>query len=176
MVLFALETVLKQVRSPYLLHLATHGFFLKNDEQNRENPLLRSGLALYGANERRSGKDDGILTAYEVAGMNFLGTKLVVLSACETGNGEVKNGEGVFGLRRALILAGAETQVSSLWKASDQVTQRLMESFYRNLKAKIGRAEALRQAQLEILRDQSINAPYYWANFICIGEWKALGR
>ena len=171
-----LETALKQVRSPYLLHLATHGFFLKNDEQNRENPLLRSGLALYGANERRSGKDDGILTAYEVAIMDLLGTKLVVLSACETGNGEIKNGEGVFGLRRALVLAGAETQVTSLWRADDLVTRKLMQQFYTHLNAGLGRAEALRQAQLKLLRGGATPSPYYWANFICIGEWKPLGQ
>src|SRR5262249_841693 len=83
------------------------------------NPLLRSGLALAGANERRK-DDNGILTALEVAGLNLWGTKLVALSACDTGLGEVKNGDGVHGLRRALVLAGAETQVMSLWEVSDK--------------------------------------------------------
>lgn len=170
----ATETLLKQVRRPYFLHLATHGFFLPNDGANKENALLRSGLAFAGANKRQSGKDDGILTAFEAAALDLWGTKLVVLSACETGNGEVKNGEGVFGLRRALVLAGAETQVSSLWKADDLVTRKLMEKFYGNLDKGIGRAEALQKAQLEILRGGGSPAPYYWANFICIGEWKPL--
>jgi CHAT domain-containing protein len=91
--------------------------------------LLRSGIAFAGANKRQSGEDDGILTAFEAAALDLWGTKLVVLSACDTGNGEVKNGEGVFGLRRALVLAGAETQVSSLWKADDKVTRKMMERF-----------------------------------------------
>jgi CHAT domain-containing protein len=171
-----METALKQVHRPYFLHLATHGFFLANASQKWENPLLRSGLAMAGANVRKSGNDDGILTAFEVAALDLWGTKLVVLSACETGNGEVKNGEGVFGLRRALVLAGAETQVSSLWKADDLVTRKLMEKFYDNLNKGIGRAEALRKAQLEILRGGGSPAPYYWANFICIGEWKPLEK
>ena len=172
----AMETALKQVHRPYFLHLATHGFFLANASQKWENPLLRSGLAMAGANVRKSGNDDGILTAFEVAALDLWGTKLVVLSACETGNGEVKNGEGVFGLRRALVLAGAETQVSSLWKADDLVTRKLMEKFYGNLNKGMGRAEALRKAQLEILRGSGSPAPYYWANFICIGEWKPLEK
>ncbi len=170
----ATETLLKQVRRPYFLHLATHGFFLPNDNTNKENALLRSGLVFAGANKRQSGNDDGILTAYEAAALDLWGTKLVVLSACDTGNGEVKNGEGVFGLRRALVLAGAETQISSLWKADDAATQKLMHSFYSNLKAKMGRAKALQQAQLKMLKDGVYPNPYYWANFVCIGEWKPL--
>ncbi len=170
----ATETLLKQARRPYFLHLTTHGFFLPNDDKNKENALLRSGLVFAGANQRKSGKDDGILTAYEAAALDLWGTRLVVLSACETGNGEVKNGEGVFGLRRALVLAGVETQVASLWKASDQATRKLMESFYRKLSAGMGRAQALRQAQLEMLRSGYNSEPYKWANFICVGEWKPL--
>lgn len=172
----AIETTLKQVHRPYFLHLATHGFFLANASQKWENPLLRSGLALAGANARKSGNDDGILTAFEVAALDLWGTQLVVLSACDTGNGDVKNGEGVFGLRRALVLAGAETQVSSLWRADDEATQKLMQDFYRNLNAKMGRAEALQQAQLKMLRAGVFLNPYYWANFICIGEWKPLNQ
>ena len=172
----ATETLLKQVHRPYFLHLATHGFFLPNSDQNKENSLLRSGLALAGANQRQSGNDDGLLTAFEAAALDLWGTKLVVLSACETGNGEVKNGEGVFGLRRALVLAGAETQVCGLWRADDQATQKLMQSFYANLNMKMGRAEALRWAQLKMLSGGVHPTPYYWANFICLGEWKALDQ
>lgn len=173
----ALETSLKQVRRPYFLHLVTHGFFLPDREQKLENPLLRSGLAFAGANQRRSGDDDGLLTAFEAAALDLWGTKLVVLSACETGVGAVKNGEGVFGLRRALVLAGAETQVASLWLASDLATRKLMQNFYGKLNSGLGRAEALRQTQLEMLRGRPVNrAPYYWANFICIGEWKPLDK
>ncbi len=134
----ATEAALKQINSPGILHIATHGFFLEDvtvgpppvlgqrklvqqiDESvvpgmRLENPLLRSGLGLAGANLRKSGDEDGILTAMEASGLNLWGTKLVVLSACDTGVGEVKNGDGVYGLRRALVLAGSESQVMSLW-------------------------------------------------------------
>jgi CHAT domain-containing protein len=141
----ATEAKLKQLHGPRILHVATHGFFLRDQPmtadarksvslaQNQppvlvgENPLLRSGLALAGANIRSSGtNDDGILTAFEVAQLDLRGTELVVLSACETGVGEVQNGEGVYGLRRALVLAGAQTQVTSLWKVADDATKDLM--------------------------------------------------
>ncbi len=106
----ATEAAVKAANSPKILHLATHGFFL-TDSGNKdipENPLLRSGLALAGFNQRQSGSDvdDGVLTALEVTGMNLSNTELVVLSACDTGRGEVVNGEGVYGLRRAFTLAG----------------------------------------------------------------------
>ncbi len=172
----ATETFLKQVHRPYFLHIVTHGFFLPDGDQKLENPLLRSGLALAGANQRHSGEDDGLLTAFEAAALDLWGTKLVVLSACETGVGAVKNGEGVFGLRRALVLAGAETQVASLWRADDLATRKLMQNFYDKLNAGLGRAEALRQAQLEMLRGKANPQAYYWANFICIGEWKPLDK
>ncbi len=186
----ATKAALKQVAAPQILHIATHGFFLEDQPikipgtrnadnvqalravANIENPLLRSGLALAGANLRQSGKDDGILTAMEVAGLNLWGTKLVVLSACDTGVGEVKNGEGVYGLRRALVLAGAETQVMSLWKVSDSATQKLMTAYYRGLKQGQGRGEALRQAQLKMLSGSQ--HPFFWAGFIQSGEWAGL--
>ena len=135
-----------------------------------ENPLLRSGLALAGANMRRSGEDDGILTALEAAGLNLWGTKLVVLSACDTGVGEVKNGEGVYGLRRALVLAGAETQMMSLWPVSDEGTRDLMIGYYKALQAGQGRGEALRQVQLQMLAHPDRRHPFYWASFIQSGE------
>jgi CHAT domain-containing protein len=138
-----------------------------------ENPLLRSGLALAGANLRRN-SDDGILTALETSGLNLWGTKLVVLSACDTGIGEVRNGEGVYGLRRALTLAGAETQLMSLWPVSDRSTRDLMIGYYKRLVQGQGRAEALRSVQLQMLQDKSHAHPYYWASFIQSGEWANL--
>jgi CHAT domain-containing protein len=121
--------------------------------QHDENPLLRSGLALAGVNQRQSGAgEDGVLTALEATGLDLWGTKLVVLSACETGLGEVKNGEGVYGLRRALVLAGSESQVMSLWQVSDAATRDLMAAYYKRLQAGEGRTEALRQVQLMMIK------------------------
>jgi CHAT domain-containing protein len=97
-----------------------------------------------------------------------------VLSACETGLGEVKNGEGVYGLRRALVLAGAESQLISLWQVSDKATQSLMVAYYKRLQAGEGRAEALRQVQLEMLRGDRWSHPYFWASFIPQGQWKSM--
>jgi CHAT domain-containing protein len=137
------------------------------------NPLLRSGLAFAGANLRTAG-DDGILTALEASGLNLWGTKLVVLSACDTGLGEVRNGDGVYGLRRAFVLAGAESLVMSLWPISDYTTRELMTGYYKNLKQGMGRGEALRQVQLDMLKHNRKLHPFYWANFIQSGEWASL--
>lgn len=196
----ALEARLKSCRSPCILHLATHGFFLEDQKQDRnqesrglgaagsqdeggsarlsarglENPLLRSGLALAGANTwLKNGSlpdeaEDGILTAEDVSGLDLLATEMVVLSACETGLGEIQTGEGVFGLRRAFVLAGAKTLVMSLWKVPDKETQELMEDFYRRILQGQSRAEALREAQL-MIRDKHPD-PLYWGAFICQGD------
>jgi CHAT domain-containing protein len=163
---------LKHVDAPSILHIATHGFFLP--AIGAANPLLRSGLALAGANRRSGRDDDGILTALEASGLNLWGTKLVTLSACDTGLGEVKNGEGVFGLRRAFVLAGAETLVMSLWPVSDYVARETMIIFYTGLKHGLGRGEALRQAQLAMLKRKGREHPFYWASFIQSGEWANL--
>jgi CHAT domain-containing protein/lipopolysaccharide biosynthesis regulator YciM len=187
---------LERVESPTILHIATHGFFLENPPDEGEdkkpvnstkrnargiqatlktdNPLLRSGLALAGANLDKDENEDGILTALEASGLNLWGTKLVTLSACDTGIGEVKNGEGVYGLRRAFIIAGAETVVMSLWPISDAVTRDLMSSYYRGLREGRGRGEALRRAQLAILNRKGHEHPFYWASFIQVGEWANL--
>ncbi|NEQ22049.1 MAG: CHAT domain-containing protein [Microcoleus sp. SIO2G3] len=139
-----------------------------------ENPLLRSGLALAGANPRQSGNEDGILTASEAAGLNLSGTKLVVLSACKTGLGDVQNGEGVYGLRRAFAIAGAESQLMSLWAVNDYRTNQLMVNYYQRLKNNVGRSDALRQTQLEMLQKPESQHPYYWAAFIPSGDWTAM--
>jgi CHAT domain-containing protein len=191
----ATKAELKQVKAPAILHIATHGFFLEDASQGPvsaptksgsnpargihagikiENPLLRSGLALAGANLDKDGSEDGILTALEASNLNLWGTKLVTLSACDTGVGEVKNGEGVYGLRRAFVLAGAETLVMSLWPVSDYVTRQLMTDYYSGLKKGVGRGEALRQAQLTMLKRKGRQHPFYWASFIQAGEWANL--
>jgi CHAT domain-containing protein/tetratricopeptide (TPR) repeat protein len=174
-----LEARLKEQRSPRILHLATHGFFFKDqphdpDTGRFENPLLRSGLLLAGYNTWLARGDlppeaeDGMLTAEDVTGLDLLDTELVVLSACETGLGQIHVGEGVFGLRRAFVLAGAKTLVMSLWKVPDQQTQELMVDFYQRILAGQPRAEALRQAQLALKAKHP--DPYYWGAFICQGE------
>jgi CHAT domain-containing protein len=118
--------------------------------------------------------DDGILTGLEVAALDLRGTKLVVLSACETGVGDVQIGEGVYGLRRALVLAGSESQVMSLWQVEDTATRDLMIGFYRRMLAGAGRADALRDAQLELIATAGRQHPYYWASFIQSGDWRPL--
>ncbi|MGB7439645.1 MAG: CHAT domain-containing protein, partial [Coleofasciculaceae cyanobacterium] len=130
--------------------------------------------ALAGFNPRQSNPEDGALTALEVTGLNLWGTKLVVLSACETGVGEVNNGEGVYGLRRALAIAGAESQLISLWKVDDFGTKELMVKYYQRVLNKEGRSEAIRQTQLEMLASPQYQHPFYWASFIPSGEWKAM--
>jgi CHAT domain-containing protein len=178
--------------------VATHGFFLRDQEirllggrdlivdtaqsvgpsnQPTANPLLRSGLALAGVNQRlgrADHMDDGVLTALEAAGLDLWGTKLVVLSACDTGVGEVKNGEGVFGLRRALSQAGSETQVMSLWPVSDLGARDLMIEYYKALERGEGRGDGLRRVQLEMLKRKGRRHPFYWASFIQSGEWANL--
>jgi CHAT domain-containing protein/Tfp pilus assembly protein PilF len=140
-----------------------------------KDPLLRSGLALAGANHGKSGDEDGVLTALEAASLDLSGTKLVVLSACDTGVGEVKNGEGVQGLRRALVLAGSESQVISLWPVSDEATKDLMIPYYKALQQGEGRSEGLRQVQLRMIRGRKdLRHPFYWAAFIQSGEWANL--
>jgi CHAT domain-containing protein len=187
----ATESALKAIVAPPILHVATHGFFLQDAATSAvgslkvatrgisanakiENPLLRSGLALAGANLRSSVGEDGILTALEASGLNLWGTRLVVLSACDTGVGEVRNHEGVYGLRRAFVLAGAQSLVMSLWPVSDYATRTLMADYYRNLKLGMGRGAALRQVQLDTLKKNKQLHPFYWANFIESGEWANL--
>jgi CHAT domain-containing protein/Tfp pilus assembly protein PilF len=191
----ASKATLKQVNAPSLLHIATHGFFLQGMAENTtqtavrsatkdtrsaqgapglQNPLLRSGLALAGANLDKGTTDNGILTALEASELNLWGTKLVTLSACDTGVGQVKIGEGVYGLRRAFFLAGTESLVMSLWPVSDYVTRQLMTQYYTGLKSGLGRGEALREAQLAMLKRKGREHPFYWASFIEAGEWADL--
>ena len=181
-----------------VLHVATHGFFLesscksavqrrldpsKRDESalpaTAENPLLLSGLAFAGANRRGSAKldeSDGILTSEEIAGINLEGVDWAVLSACDTGVGEIKVGEGVFGLRRAFQVAGARTVIMSLWPVEDKTTEQWMGTLYREhfLNGK-DTAESVRAASLRILRQRrsrhQSTHPFYWGAFIAAGDW-----
>jgi CHAT domain-containing protein len=172
---------LERLNGPSILHIASHGFFLTDEGRGvpasavSENPLLRSGVALAGAN-MPGARGDGILTALEAAGLDLWGTNLVTLSACDTGVGEIRNGEGVYGLRRAFMLAGAETLVMSLWPVDDAVARDTMVGYYARLRAGIGRGDALRQAKLAIAKRPGMRHPYYWAGFIQSGDWTRLRR
>jgi CHAT domain-containing protein len=167
----ALEANIKESYKPRLLHIATHGFF-QPDTTKGSNPLLRSGLMLTGAGSTLKGVknegEDGILTAYEAMNLNLDNTDLVVLSACETGLGEVKNGEGVYGLQRAFKVAGTRSLIMSLWKVNDEATQELMVSFYKHWLAGTSKRAAFLKAQKE-LKVKYPN-PYYWGAFVLVGE------
>ncbi len=184
----ASEQNLKSVSQPPVLHIATHGFFLpdikKTDEKifgvhpekAKENPLLRSGLMFTGAdntiqqigNPENQSSDDGILNAYEAMLLNLTNTELIVLSACETGLGEIVNGEGVYGLQRAFQIAGSKTIMMSLWQVSDEVTQKLMTKFYQYLLESKDKIYAFNKAQKEIKEDYP--APFYWGAFILMNN------
>lgn len=161
---------LQKIKSPYILHIATHGFFLKNLAIKRDfsnenfgnykicfsNPMIRSGLALSGVNTWLLGKktedeaENGILTAEEVTGLDLKNTQLVVLSACETGLGDIEIGEGVFGLRRAFQIAGSKKLIMSLWKIPDEETKCIMIDFYKNYLDSSDMSESLRSAQIKL--------------------------
>ena len=197
----ARESELKAVQSPRVLHLATHGFYLSDQEFHRtnapgdgwiasmgtrwnaslpkddwENPLVRCGIALAGANHAgqitNALAEDGILTGLEASLLNLQGTELVVLSACDSGTGEVKIGEGVMSLRRAFRIAGAQTVLASHWKVSDKATSQLMTEFMRRWRAGEPRAQAWREAQLSLLHSKEFASPYFWAAFTLTGQWR----
>jgi CHAT domain-containing protein len=193
----ATKAALAALAGPAMLHIATHGFFARDvptsapahhptrdivlaqgapslalppSSDDPADGLDRAGIAMAGANQGAH----GIVTARELAGFDWWGTQLVVLSACETGVGAMPSGDGVYGLRRALVLAGAASQVVSLWSVSDSSAPALMREYYRELACGTGRAEALRRAKLHMLRQPHYAHPYYWAAFIPAGDWAPL--
>lgn len=174
----AVQSVVLNATSPRILHVATHGFFLPDLPLRSENPMLRSGLALAGMNRTIRGEPaavgagDGVLTAEEVMALDLAGTELVVLSACATGLGRIVDGQGVFGLRRAFALAGAETVVMSLWDVPTLHTQRLMKGFYDRLADGDPVVDALRESQLQL--KARWKDPFYWGGFICHGRGRRL--
>jgi tetratricopeptide (TPR) repeat protein len=193
----ATEAALRRVERPRILHLFTHGFYLDEVEAQERvaaraggalpsalgeaarllaDPMRRSGIALAGANRgfpaaggalARSG-DDGILTAEEASTLDLRGTELVVVGACQSGVGEARPGEGIYGLRRALLHAGARTLLLSLWRVPEEATRELLEAFYRELAVGRTRSEALARAQRQVAR--RLPLPYHWAGFVLVGD------
>lgn len=202
------EQVRRAAEQAGYVHFATHGFFASPefrsalasargddggapsgaDVASGLHPGLLSGLVLAGANQPPEDGDDGVLTALEVAELDLSHLELAVLSACETGLGEVAGGEGVLGLQRGFQVAGARTVIASLWKVDDEQTRQLMERFYENYwRKELGMADALHEAQLWMLREGGARdlrlrpatpeqpkrtPPYYWAAFQLSGDWR----
>jgi CHAT domain-containing protein/tetratricopeptide (TPR) repeat protein len=197
------ETTVKgSIAGHRIVHFATHGFFLGSDcttplpgtravgglvatssktaSSINENPLVMSGLALAGANHRSSAtldQDEGILTAEEIAGLNLQGTEWAVLSACDTGLGEIRAGEGVFGLRRAFQIAGARTVIMSLWSVEDESARLWMRALYEGrLQKNLSTADAVHAANISVLNGRRANGssthPFYWAAFVAAGDWR----
>jgi CHAT domain-containing protein len=143
-----------------------------------DSPLLLAGLAFAGANTRAAtGQHDGILTGEEVAALNLQGTEWAVLSACDTGLGEIRTSEGVFGLRRAFQIAGARTVIMSLWSVDDDATRLWMRALYEGrLQKHLSTADAIHQANLSVLRARRARGegthPFYWAGFVAAGDWR----
>jgi CHAT domain-containing protein/Tfp pilus assembly protein PilF len=194
----ASTTRLEQLQNPRILHIATHGFFVADAEAKPDDPLrviqddsmqlkglrqkdpqLRSGLVLAGANQPDANpNDDGYLTAAEAVTLNLKGTELVVLSACSTGQGDIRTGEGVYGLQRSLAVAGARSTLLSLWKVDDGATLEFMTRFYKRLKSGEGRSDALATTQKEfragIPGKPEWKEPYYWAAWQLVGDWRPI--
>ncbi|MCB0480177.1 MAG: CHAT domain-containing protein [Flavobacteriales bacterium] len=180
----ATEAAVKAVKSPRIFHVATHGFFMEADEDAKkkeelsgdilDNPLLRSGLLFTGAGELLANnnvydfnKKDGILTAYEAMNLNLDNTELVVLSACETGLGEIKSGEGVYGLQRSFLVAGAQNVIMTLFKVNDKVTEELMSDFYSNWLETGNKRESFVEAKKRV--KEKYKSPKLWGSFVLIG-------
>ena len=162
------ENEIKERLNSEIVHIATHGFFLPDDTEGTD-PMLNSGLLLAGVSNQRksSDKDDGILTAYEIMNLSLSNLNLVVLSACETGLGEITSGEGIYGLQRAFFVGGAETLVMSLWKVDDAATKDLMIEFYKEYLKSGNRKASFTLAQRKIKK--KYKDPIYWGAFVMVG-------
>lgn len=181
----AVEEAVKEINSPKIFHIATHGLYRRareisltdqirgNEAVMAQNPLLRTGLLLAGAGDLLSKTnynyniDNGILTAYEAMSLNLDQTDLVVLSACETGLGDVQQGEGVYGLQRAFLVAGAKVLVMSMFRVDDEATRKLMLKFYQKWLASNNLRESFTAARKELRAEYP--APLYWGAFMMIG-------
>ena len=179
----ATEEQIKRSQNYTLVHIATHGFFedqTKKEEkadlifEEDDNPLDRAGLLAEGGGDvlvnatKNYNIQDGVLTAHEAMSLNFDQTELIVLSACETGRGEIQQGEGVFGLQRSFLVAGADAIIMSLFQVSDEVTQKLMVEFYNNWMDGQDKRTAFNNAQRTI--KETYNEPIYWGAFTMIAK------
>ncbi|MFK7953739.1 MAG: CHAT domain-containing protein [Ekhidna sp.] len=165
----ASESAIKEKLDSELVHIATHGFFLSDHSKDADfDPMLNSGLLFAGVSDKdlKSG-EDGILTAFEIMNLELTHTDMVVLSACETGLGEVSSGEGIYGLQRAFFVGGANTVIMSLWKVDDAATKDLMTSFYKEYLKKGNKREAFVNAQKKMRK--KYKAPIFWGAFVMLG-------
>ncbi|MEJ0055607.1 MAG: CHAT domain-containing protein [Bacteroidota bacterium] len=182
----ASEEKAKLIDNPRIFHIATHGFYTKaedvslqkelteNEAMQAENPLLKSGLLLTGGGDildktsYNYNIDNGVLTAYEAMSLNLDRTDLVVLSACETGLGEISNGEGVYGLQRAFFVAGAKVLIMSMFKVVDDATQKLILNFYKKWLTTGNMRQSFVEAKKELRSEYP--EPIYWGAFMMIGQ------
>lgn len=173
----ATESNLKEVNSPRILHLASHGFFsdevVSLNAEAKKDFLFHSGIVLTGANQSIAKgstlfENDGIVTAFEVMNLDLRNTELVVLSACETGLGKIENGEGVFGLQRSFMQAGAANVLISLWKVDDDATRDLMIKFYQYLAGGASLNDSLKKAQTD--QAARLSDPSLWGGFVLVGS------
>ena len=184
----ATDAAIRTAHAPRVLHIAVDGFFLPDQVGEStlrwesilkirsrvqppvtENPLLRTGLALAGANRRASDADGGLLTALEIAELDLWGTQLVAIAARGIESEQAAIDQAVYALRRSLVIAGAESQFVNLWTTDRRAATKLTTAYYERLLAGEGRSEALRSVQLEMLRSEGRSHPFYWASFISIG-------
>jgi CHAT domain-containing protein/Flp pilus assembly protein TadD len=191
----ATEPAIRSTTAPKILHLATHGFFLQDNqpdekalkqgfmqspEQNTafikvDNPLTHSGLAFANANlgikgMKQNDDSDGILTALEVLNLDLAGTDLVTLSACDTGIGDIKIGEGVYSLNRAFQEAGSKAVLSTLWSVDDKATSEFMQKFYTRFLNGKPAQQAIQETQDDFIKDEKYSNPFYWAGFVMMGK------
>jgi CHAT domain-containing protein len=181
----ATEEKVKELDNPKIFHIATHGFYspatevkleeemTTSESQIADNPLLKSGLLLSGAGDillktsYNYNMDNGVLTAYEAMNLNLDRTDLVVLSACETGLGEISNGEGVYGLQRAFLVAGAKMLIMSIFKVDDDATQKLILNFYERWLASGNMRRSFVEAKKDLRKEYP--DPIFWGSFMMIG-------
>ena len=173
----------QQYQRPKVLHIASHAFFRPQKDINIEHPLLSSGIVLAGANNPESNPlDDGYLTSLEITNLNLQGTNLVVISACVSGQGFRFSGEGVYGLKRAIAVAGAKSNILALWEVDDAATSVFMTNFYQRLKNGETKYDALKNTQKDFKNSIIKNPdkkddwshPYYWAAFVLSGDWREI--